>query len=135
MRSAVVAAVGFIGLAAFQLALALGAPLGEAAYGGTQTNPSVGLRITSAFAVILWVAAALVVLRRGGYRVPLITARVSRIGTWVLVGLLPLGALMNFASSSEWERFGWGPIGLLLTVLCFVVARGGGRSGRDLREG
>jgi hypothetical protein len=30
---------------------------------------------------------------------------------------------MNFASSSPWERFLWGPLALLLAALCFVVAR------------
>jgi hypothetical protein len=85
-------------------------------------------RITSAFAVIFWVFAALVVLARGRDRVPLLSPSVSRIGTWVLVGLLPIGALMNFASTSEWERLVWGPTALLLAMLCFVVARDEGPS-------
>ena len=33
------------------------------------------------------------------------------------------GALMNFASSSPWERFLWGPLALVLAGLCFVLAR------------
>ena len=44
-------------------------------------------------------------------------------GTWILVGVLLVGALMNFASSSPWERFLWGPLALVLAVLCFVLAR------------
>ena len=71
-----------------------------------------------------WPLAALVVLRRGGYRVPLISLRVSRAGTWVLVGLLSLGVLMNLASSSDWERFLQAPLAAVLAVLCLVVARG-----------
>jgi hypothetical protein len=44
----------------------------------------------------------------------------------VLVGLLLVGAVSNFASASKWERFGWGPVTLILTVLCrFVALRGG----------
>ena len=69
-----------------------------------------GLRIVAGFATLFWPLAALVVLRRGGYRVPLISMRVSRAGTWVLVGLLSLGVLMNLASSSDWERFLQAPL-------------------------
>jgi hypothetical protein len=38
-------------------------------------------------------------------------------------------ALMNFASPSSWERFLWGPVALILTGLCLVVARSGPPSG------
>jgi hypothetical protein len=38
--------------------------------------------------------------------------------------------LMNFASSSPWERFGWGPFTLVLFLLGVVLARGGLRVGR-----
>ena len=120
---AVAAAAGFMVLAAFQLALALGASLGEAAYGGTRTELPGALRITSGTAFVVYCFAALAVLRRGGYQVPLISARVARVATWVFVGVLLLGALMNFASSSGWERFGWGPFALVLGLLCLVVAR------------
>lgn len=129
-RAAVAAAAGLIGLSLFELALALGAPLGRAAMGGTHTVLPTGLRIVSAFAALIWPVAALVVLRRGGYQVPLIGVGFSRVGAWVLVGLLSLGVLMNLASSSDWERFLQAPIALLLAGLCLVVARGGaGASG------
>jgi hypothetical protein len=55
----------------------------------------------------------------------------------VLVRPLGLGALMNFASSSPWERFGWGPFTLVLVVFGVILARSaspaGGRSPRDDR--
>jgi hypothetical protein len=122
-RAAIAAAAGFIGLAAFELALALGAPLGRAAMGGTHTYLPTGLRIVSAVAAVFWPLAALVVLRRGGYRVPLISPRIARAGTWILVGLLSLGVLMNLASASNWERFLQAPIAAILATLCLVVAR------------
>jgi hypothetical protein len=118
------AAAGFIGRAGFERALALGAPLGRAAMGGTHTYLPAGLRIVAGFATLFWPLAALVVLRRGGYRVPLIATRVAHTGTWVLVGLLSLGVLMNLASSSDWERFLQAPIAAVLAALCLVVARG-----------
>ena len=48
---AVAAAAGFLAIAAFQAALALGAPLGRAAWGGIHARLPVKLRIASAFAV------------------------------------------------------------------------------------
>jgi len=36
-----------------------------------------------------------------------------------------LAALVNFASPSSRERFIWGPVALILAVLCLVVARSG----------
>ena len=122
-RAAAAAASGFTGFAVFELALALGAPVGRAAFGGTHTYLPAGLRIVSALAVVIWLLAALVVLRRGGYRAPLISARVSRTGTWVLTGLLSLGVLLNLASSSGWERFLQAPVTAILATLCLIVAR------------
>lgn len=127
-RAALAAAIGFIALAAFQVALALGAPLGQAAWGGTYVQLPPGLRIASAFAVGVWVFAALIILGRAGFHVSPLPPTFVQWGTWVLVGVLLLGALMNFASSSGWERFIWGPFGVALTVLCLLVTRGGGNT-------
>ena len=126
--AAAAAATGFSLLAAFQLSLALGAPLGHLAWGGAQERLPSGLRIASAFAAVVFVVAALTVLGRAGYRMSPVALRVSRSGIWVLVFGLALSALGNFASSSNWERFLLGPIALLEAVLCLIVARGGGGS-------
>ena len=128
--AAVSAVIGFIVIVAFQVALALGAPLGRAAWGGTHTQLPPGLRVASAVAAGFWVLAALIVLGRAGYQVSPLPLGAARWGTWILVGALLFGALMNFASPSAWERFLWGPFALLLAGLCLVVARSGaGASG------
>ena len=75
--AAVAAAVGSAGLAGFELALALGAPLGRAAMGGAHSYLPAGLRIASGALTVIWALAALLVLRRAGYRVPVFSARVS----------------------------------------------------------
>ena len=93
VRLAVVGAAGFFVLAVFQLALALGAPLGAAAYGGTRTELPAELRIASGVAFVVYCFAALAVLRRGGYQVPIVSDRVARVATWVFAGLLLVGAL------------------------------------------
>ena len=65
--AAVAAATGFLIQAAFQAALALGAPLGRAAWGGAYEGQlPMGLRIASGVAVGVFVLAALIVLGRGG---------------------------------------------------------------------
>jgi hypothetical protein len=121
--AAVAAVVGFLVIAIFQAALALGAPLGRAAWGGTRRHLPTSLRFASAAAVVFWLLAALIVLARAGFEMSPVSDAVARWGTWILVGVLLVGALMNFASSSPWERFLWGPLALLLAVLCFVLAR------------
>jgi hypothetical protein len=130
--AAVAAATGFLTQAAFQAALALGAPLGSASWGGAYEGQlPMGLRIANGVAVCVYVLFALIVLGRGGFRGVPLPYSVLRWGTWVLVGLMFLGALLNLASSSGWERFGWGPLALILALLClFVALRAGPVSSR-----
>jgi hypothetical protein len=45
-----------------------------------------------------------------------------RVGSRVLLVILAIGALMNFASSSPWERFLWGPVGVVLALLTWTIA-------------
>ena len=127
-RAALVAAVGFGGLAAFQLALAAGTPLGRAAWGGGQTYLPTGLRVASAANVLFYALAILLVLRRGGFRARQMLGRIpagfARIGVPVLAGLLTLSALANAMSQSLWERFVMAPTALSLAALCLAVSRG-----------
>lgn len=120
--AAVAAAVGFLTIAAFQAALALGAPLGRAAWGGTHVQLPMGLRAASAFAFGVWSLAALIVLGRAGFHVSPLPSALHRWGTWILVGVLALGALLNLASPSSWERYLWGPVALILAGLCLLLA-------------
>ena len=132
-NAALAAGVGFLGNAAFQAALALGAPLGRASWGGVHEGKLPrNLRIVSGVAVGFHVLAALILLGRGGFRVVPLPEVVLQWGTRALVGLTFVGAVPNFASSSRWERYGWGPLTLILAVLClFVALRGGPVSGED----
>jgi hypothetical protein len=120
---ALVTAIGLAIIAAFQVALALGVPWGRAAYGGSSETLPPELRVASAVAAVVWLLAAAVVLGRGGYWGSPRRSTAFRWGTWLVAGLLGLGALVNFASSSPWERLGWGPLALLLAIGCVVVAR------------
>jgi CubicO group peptidase (beta-lactamase class C family) len=125
-RVAAALAAGLLIVTAFQAALTFGAPLGAAAQGGT--NPGQlpdALRLVTGLSAVLSLFATLLVLARGGYALVPLSRRITQLGAWVLVGLLGLGTLMNVASSSPWERFGWGPFTLVLLVLGVVLARSG----------
>jgi hypothetical protein len=119
----VLAAIGFAGIAIFQIALAAGAPWGRAAWGGENAHLSTALRIASAAAVGIYLAAALVVLGRAGVWRARSNAPVFRWGTWFLAVAMAIGALLNFASQSRWENFIFGPLALALAALCVIVAR------------
>ena len=122
-KAAVAAAIGFAGIALFQVALAAGAPLGDAAWGGADADLSTAQRLASAAAVIVWTAAALVVLGRAGLWARGRLVPLFRWGTWSLVVVSVLAALANFASPSRWENLIFGPLALALAVLCTIVAR------------
>lgn len=120
--AAVLATIGFLVLAGFQAALAAGVPWGRAAWGGKNAQLPPSLRIASLVSMVVWLVAALIVLDRAGIPLLDLPDVVSRWGTWVLVVLLPLGAIMNFASSSPYERYGWAPFALVAALLTLVVA-------------
>lgn len=124
----ITATVGFVGVAGFQAALALGAPFGRAAWGGADANLPTALRVGSAFAMVFWLFAALVVARRAGLRDSPLSATFVKRATWVLFALSLVGAVMNLASRSALERAIWSPVTLVLAALTFLVARAGPRS-------
>jgi hypothetical protein len=120
-----VAATGFAALAVFQTALALGAPLGHAAWGGENADISTVQRYASAVAAVVYVAAALIVLCRGGVIWHERSgAALVRWGTWSLAAAMALGAVPNLLSQSRWENLLFGPLALALAVLSALVARG-----------
>lgn len=119
------------GLAAFEVALAAGAPWGEAAFGGGEANLSAGLRLAAAASVPLDIAIALVLLRRGGHRVwALLPQRWLPPAAWVLTGYFGLGTVLNAASRSPVERNLMVPTALALAALSACVAGFGERQAR-----
>jgi hypothetical protein len=123
--AAVVALVLLAVIVAFQLALALGAPWGSAAWGGQ--HPGVlpdRLRVTSGVAAIVVypMIALLVVSAAGWVDVPWLGG-LGAWPMWILAGFLALGALANFASRSPRERI-WGPVALAIAICCAVLAIG-----------
>ena len=122
-RAAVGAAILYSVIAAFQLALALGAPWGRAAFGGAVEQPGLELRASSVVAIVIWSAAALIVLKRVGFRIwaPLPKGALP-VAVWVLFGLSVASNLLNAITPSALERAIWLPFSLVLTAALAVVA-------------
>jgi len=117
-------ATGFTAVVGFQVSLAAGAPWGAAAWGGADSGHlSAELRVASSIAACFWLLAALTALSRGGITASPIPYWFSRRAMWALTALLAVGTVMNAASLSRWERFGWAPFVLVLTVLSLQLAR------------
>jgi hypothetical protein len=124
---AVAAAVCLLVVVLFQLALALGAPWGAAAYGGRATQDDGGLptryRVASAGTVVVLMGALWLVLAAGAVISPTpLSGNVLGVGVWVLVGLFALNTVGNLAGRHPVERWGAGGITAVLTVLCAWVA-------------
>jgi hypothetical protein len=123
-RRLTLATAGSFGLVVvFQLALVAGAPWGSAAYGGAESGRLPGeLRVASALQALIWILAGLTALSRGGLTSP-VPYTFSRPGMWALTALLAIGAVMNAASPSPWERYAWAPFILVLCILSIRLAR------------
>jgi hypothetical protein len=78
--------------------------------------------MSSAVAAIIWIVGAAIVLRRAAIISLPLPGAVDYWGTWALVAVAALGTLVNVASSSGYERFGWAPMAGLLAILALVVA-------------
>lgn len=123
--AAMAAGFGFLLIAAFQVALALGTPWGRAAWGGAHEGrlPS-NLRIASAVAAIFWLLLASLIFARAGHELIPLPFTVPAWVPWALFGLLAVGALMNLVSRSKLERMIMTPVAAVLAALCLVVALG-----------
>lgn len=122
-RAANAITIILIGLTVFQLLLALGLPLGRAAWGGYYVTLPVILRVASLVSAGLYIVAILVARTRGGLRGAAAESGFARYGAWAFTVLFLLGVLMNLASRSLWERWLMAPLALLLAVLFYVLAR------------
>lgn len=126
MRIAGIVAVVLLAVVGvFQVALALGAPLGKAAWGGRHEGVlPTRLRIASGVAAIfVYPLIVFLVMAASGLIETTIAVEMRRAGMWVLTALFGLGALANFASRSKIERL-WGPLSLGIAICCGVIARG-----------
>ena len=106
----------------FQIALAMGAPWGERAWGGRYIGVlPLGMRIASMFSAVLICTFAVVIQVRAGNILPEYH-NLSRPLSWVVVGYGSIGVVMNAVTPSKKERNLWLPIVLLLFITSCAVA-------------
>ncbi|MBM7831718.1 hypothetical protein JOE59_002423 [Agromyces cerinus] len=110
-------------LAVFQLALALGAPIGRFAWGGQHRVLPARLRIGSAVAIVIYAVIAVIALDRAG-AIDVVSDVISTVGMWVVFGYFVLGIPMNAVSRSRAERYTMTPIVVVLAVLSLLIALG-----------
>ena len=122
--AAVLAAILFVGMAAFQASLALGAPFGAHVLGGRHAGSLPNrLRLASAIATAILVGAALVVLgRAGAMGWPTGANGLLAPATWAIAAFLVLNTLGNRASKSRLERTVFAATTAVLALLSTYVA-------------
>ena len=115
-------AILMVGVVAFQIALAAGAPWGAYAMGGAspgQFPPA--MRVGAIIQAALLAGMAIVILARAGL---ILTGwlQVSHWLVWIVVALTALSLVLNFITPSAGERAIWTPTLLLLLITSLIVA-------------
>jgi hypothetical protein len=109
----------FIG---FQVLLAVGVLPVSMAWGGRQTELTPALRVASLVAVIVLGAFIYIIRYRAGLlgSVPAPTA--IRVLAWVVAGYMAFNTLGNFASVNNIEKWLFGPLTIIISITCLIVA-------------
>ena len=126
---ALIAALLFAVVAAFQVALALGVPWGGAAYGGRAADadgrlPSTHRAMSAIAALFLAVAATLALARGGLVELDGVADRTLGIVMWAIAAMMALNTIANVASTSRVERMVMGGATAMLTICCVILALG-----------
>jgi hypothetical protein len=114
-----------LGLALFQLALALGAPWGRLAMGGRfpgRFPPA--MRIAALAQIAIYGLMGAVVFARAGVALTE-WSEVSRVAIWFVVGVMALALVLNLVTLSKWERRLWAPVALVMFAAALHVALSG----------
>lgn len=129
VQAAAIGAAGLLGLAAaHQVALAAGAPWGDAAYGGRAPTTDGVLEkryrwVSAGGAVNLGLSAWVVATRGGLVHRRVLPDRVVRTWTWANSGLLAENTAANLAARHPVERWGLGTVTATASALTALVAR------------
>lgn len=105
-----------------QLLLAVGILPISMAWGGRQTELTLGLRVASMVAILILGVFIYIIRYRAGLLGSLPTPRSIRLLAWVVTGFMALNTLGNFASLSSAERLLFGPVTLMIAAACLIVA-------------
>jgi len=120
--AAIVFAVAALGVVAFQLGLALGAPWGTYAMGGAfpgRFPPA--MRVAAVIQAVIIALLAVAVLSVAGLAVPGLAEALPWVG-WLAVVFSAVAAVLNAISRSAGERRIWVPVTLVMLASSLVVA-------------
>ncbi len=113
----------FIALALFQLAIVLGAPLGEYAYGGQGAGKlAIQYRITSIFSILIALAIAGHYLAQLGVFPTLLDEGLNQLVNWGLVLFNVPAAILNNITRSQKEKRLWGGVTIANLLASVIVA-------------
>lgn len=116
-------ATGLFGLfMGAQLLLAVGVLPISMAWGGRQTELTLGLRVASMAAILVLGVFIYIIRYRAGLLGSLPAPTSIRVLAWVVTGFMALNTLGNFASLSSAEQLLFGPVTLMITAACLIVA-------------
>jgi hypothetical protein len=123
-----------VGVVAFQIALAAGAPWSAYAMGGAFPGQfPFALRIAALAQAALIAGMAAVVMSRAGLVLAGWSAA-SRWLVWLVVAFAAVSLVLNLITPSAGERAIWTPVALLLLASSAVVAIEGASGGRRSRS-
>ena len=120
--AALVFTVAAVGVIAFQVALALGAPWGRYAMGGAVPGRfPPRMRVAAVAQAILIALLTVAVLSAAGFLVPDLAVRLPWL-IWVVVVVSAVAVILNAISRSAGERRIWVPVATVMLVSSLVVA-------------
>ena len=113
----------YVATALFQIAILLGAPLGEYSYGGQ--NPGVlrlPYRVASAVSALVLFAIAGHYLAQLGVFTPLLDESGNDIANWGFAAFAALNAIANNVTKSQKEKRLWGGTTVAMLLAAIIVA-------------
>jgi hypothetical protein len=111
-----------VGIALFQIVLALGAPLGEFTLGGKYPGKLPGkLRVAALFQIVILFIFTAMIASKAGIAFGSLHG-VARIGAWVVFAFFVPGSILNLSSPSKKEKLVMGPLNIIALVCAFMVA-------------
>ncbi len=120
--AAIVFAIAMVGVVGFQVALALGAPWGAYAMGGSfpgRYPPR--MQVAAILQAVVLALVGLVVLSHAGLVLPAIAETVPWL-VWLAVALSGVSLVLNAITPSAGERRLWVPVAAVMLFSSLVVA-------------
>ena len=120
---ATIAAALFTLVALFQLAVVLGAPLGELTQGGANksTLPTQGRIFAGVSAALVLVMAAAILARTERGPLRFAPRRLIAALAWITTAYAGVGVILNLITPSVVERAVWAPVTAVMFAACIVT--------------